>query len=254
MTDGDLTVDFSGTENIDRMIAVEGWDSTAAYSAVESNTKLPAKAHESAGVAGGKTLFTSPDVDLTYVSAAFTLKPGESYEFSYGETLFAAEDDPSFFVNYVDEAGNVLADEAQVFYGRVGTSLTLSDEVLAAPTGYSIAQSFALPQSVAYGRDGVKTIVEVPVVVTPAAADMITVKFDTQGGTPDHRRREACCRQHVEPPRSSLASGRSICWLGARCAGYCCVRSRHGDRVESHALCPVDRYRRWHALHPARGA
>lgn len=185
VTDGDLTVDFSGVENIDRMIAVEGWDSTAAYSAVESNTTLPAETYESAGVTGGKALFTSRDVDLTYVSAAFTLKPGESYEFSYGETLFAAEDDPSIFVNYVDEVGNVLSDEAQVFCGRVGTSLTLSDEVLAAPTGYSIAQSFALPQSVAYGRDGVKTIVEISVVVTPAAADMITVKFDTQGGTPE---------------------------------------------------------------------
>lgn len=137
----------------------------------------------SAGLAAGDEVVSGVDTAIYYVTPSVTLAPGESYTYSYRESLFVADEDAQIQIDYVDDlTGAVVPGATQSFTGSMGDTLELTAADLVVPAGYILERSVSLPMTVTFGENGLLTTVQIPVTRIPADT-VFTVTFDTMGGS-----------------------------------------------------------------------
>ena len=151
---------------------------------IEKAIPSPSPLFEAGTVPSGTALISGIDTSIYYVTPEVTLEPGETYTYSYRETLYEVLEQPSVWVEYRDEATNELIDGSfgQLYQGSKDSVLSLDASKLTIPSGYELAKSISLPLDVIFGAQGPRALVRVPVVAKVSAVPH-TVTFNTAGGS-----------------------------------------------------------------------
>ena len=151
---------------------------------VEQNRPSPSPLFAAGSVPSGTALISGIDTAVYYVTPEVTLAPGESYKYSYRETLYETPEQPSIWVEYRDETSGEIVDGSfgQLYQGAKDSILSLDASKLTIPAGYELSKSISLPLDVSYGSQGPRAVVRIPVVAMSATVTH-TVTFNTLGGT-----------------------------------------------------------------------